>query len=530
MTKEKSFAAGCLSLRHWRGIGGAFVIFPPMSDASFERDLRRREMDETPAELPPGCLVLLLRLSADMTANVVTGRGEAVAFAAARDLADELLEGLVNTVAGGYVVGAIDVAVLGYRTGEDGSAQLFSLLPDGDAKPRFVPLTTVAGMPAEASEVEGAVRKWVALPECGGEPYPTAALAVVYLMVAVWLTGRFAARPPVIVHCTGTDALDDAYFRVARSFGLLTTGYGPVRLLHFVFASGSDPIPLGAVTVTPKIEPWASLFTTACELPENADAGKPIRRALAMNDWDITDLWSAIFDYVWREDSVAWVGSGGFSANREMWAQKMGNSPEQWEDAYAVDAPGGVAAIADGASSGIYCSIWAQQLSRRFLTDRPDTREPISLNKWVNGLRTEWRTAINYSNLNWSKQAKVDQTGAAATLLTLETGPADEHGNRPWRACAVGDASLFWVREGRLLGTFPVVAADQFGSAPLLVRSNPGFRTLTVAAAGICQPGDRFVLATDAALVLAWSGTGSRRSPKKLGVPNWTCSVTATIW
>src|SRR5947209_3104450 len=105
-------------------------------------------MDPTPAEPPPGCLVLLLRLSAGMTADVVTGRGESVAFAAARQLADELLEGLVNTVAAGYAVGAIDVAVLGYRTAEDGSPQLLSLLPDGDPKPRLVPLVQVAEVPA----------------------------------------------------------------------------------------------------------------------------------------------------------------------------------------------------------------------------------------------------------------------------------------------------------------------------------------------------------------------------------------------
>ena len=78
-------------------------------------------MDPTPAELPPGCLVLLLRLSADMTASAVTGRGEAVAFEAQRQLADELIDGLVNTAAGGYAVGPIDVALLGYHTGEDGS-------------------------------------------------------------------------------------------------------------------------------------------------------------------------------------------------------------------------------------------------------------------------------------------------------------------------------------------------------------------------------------------------------------------------
>jgi hypothetical protein len=127
-------------------------------------------MDPTPAEPPPGCLVLLLRLSAGMTADVVTGRGESVAFAAARQLADELLDGLVNTVVGGYAVGAIDVAVLGYHTAEDGSPLLFSLLPDGDPRARLVALSQIAEMPAEARAGEGLPRKWTVLPPCGGEP------------------------------------------------------------------------------------------------------------------------------------------------------------------------------------------------------------------------------------------------------------------------------------------------------------------------------------------------------------------------
>src|SRR5215510_9424625 len=106
-------------------------------------------MDPTAAELPPGCLVLLLRLSAGMTADVVTGRGESVAFASARFLADELLEGLVTTATTGYDIGQIDIAVLGYRTIRDGSPLLFSLLPDGDPKPRLVPLSQIVEMPAE---------------------------------------------------------------------------------------------------------------------------------------------------------------------------------------------------------------------------------------------------------------------------------------------------------------------------------------------------------------------------------------------
>ena len=464
-------------------------------------------MDPTPAEPPPGCLVLLLRLSAGMTAEVVTGRGETVAVAAVRQLADELIDALANTAAAGYALGPLDIAVLGYRTAEDGSPQLFSLLPDGDPKPRLVPISEVVEMPAVPRDTEGQPRKWTIVPGCEGEPCASAALASVYQLVSVWLTGRYTARPPVVVHCTATDGLDETYTRVARSLGLLTTGYGAVRLLHYVFEAES-----GERANAPRV---SELEALSGELPENAEAGKSARRALSVNDWELTDLWDAVFVCSWTEDTVAWAESnGGFSHSRAMWAQKMGNTPEQWEDAFAVDAANGAAAVADGASTGIYCRAWADQLGRQFIAERPDTRDTFSLNKWVNDLRTEWRSAINYDTLNWSKKAKVDSVGAAATLLGLEVGPANADGSRPWRASAVGDASLFWVRDGQLVATFPVVAADQFGSAPLLVRSNPGYKTLAIAAAGTCQPGDRFVLATDAVSVRLFKSAANGPGPE----------------
>ncbi|MBP3959010.1 hypothetical protein J8F10_27520 [Gemmata sp. G18] len=444
-------------------------------------------MDPTPAEPPPGCLVLLLSLSAEMTASVVTGRGTAAASAVGRQLAAEVLEGLVRAVAAGHAVGPIDVAVLGYRTPKDGMLQLISLLPGGDPKPQFTPLARIAEQAALERGPENQPREWVGLPACEGESCAPAALARVYQLVSVWLTGRFTARAPVVVHCTTAGALDDVYIRVARSLQLLATAHGQPRVLHYVF----DP--------EPESEVVERLAEVSVELPRKERAVKITRRAVFVNDWDVRDPLGALFAYSPQEDTVAWAWAGaGLSAAATMWTQKMGNAPDQWEDAFALDEATSVAAVADGASAGIYCSIWAQQLSQRFLTDRPDARDPAALDRWVNGLRAEWRTAINYSNLNWSKQAKVDQVGAAATLLGLELGPADARGRRPWRACAVGDASLFWVRANRLRATFPVVAADQFGSAPLLIRSNPGFRTLSLAAAGTCEPGDRFVLATDA--------------------------------
>lgn len=69
-----------------------------------------------------------------------------------------------------------------------------------------------------------------------------------------------------------------------------------------------------------------------------------------VNDWDINDPWDAIFTYAPHEDGVAWAEAGaGFAPAKSMWAQKMGNSPEQWEDAFALNEAGGAAAIADGA-------------------------------------------------------------------------------------------------------------------------------------------------------------------------------------
>lgn len=439
-------------------------------------------MPELP-DPPPGCLAVLVRLSADTAAEVATDRGEAPAHRHAQLLSDTLIEYLTAN----YASGPLDVAVLGYRTSESGAPELLSLLPDGDAKPRFVPLAQVAQMPAVPRAAEDQPKKWTVLPSPpAGEPCAAVALAKVYQMVAVWLTGRFAARPPVVLHCTGPDGLDEPYFRAARSLNLLATACGPVRLLHYLFAPGE-----------PDAAARTHLEAVSAELPASAQTGLPARRALFVNDWNVLDQYDALFEFAPREDAPP-RGPGAIARHRAMWAQKMGNTPEQWEDAHAADTPNGAAAIADGASSGIYCRTWADQLCRAFLSDRPDTRDPVILNKWVNGLRTEWRATINYATLNWSKQAKVDQVGAAATLLGLEIGATRANGTRAWRACAVGDASLFHVRGGKLLATFPVTADDQFGSAPLLVRSNPGFRTTALAAEGTCAAGDRFVLATDA--------------------------------
>jgi hypothetical protein len=482
-------------------------------------------MDPTTTESPPGCLVVLIPLSAGMAEDVrvhlahrFTSEGEPDSRDlpkefVARFLTDELIDGLVNALAAGYPI-PLEVAVLGYNAGGDGDLKLVSLLPDGTAESRFVPLSDLANMPAEPRTLEGDPRKWIAARPCEGVAQAATALAEVYRLVSVWLTGRFSARPPVVIHCTDGEGVDEAYARVARSLGLLVTAYGPVRLLHCGLAREFGPVLSG---FWPEMipDPWAGLLELSAELPAEPE-GRPARRAVSVNDWTVADPWSAIFDLAPVEDGVSWTApdAARFSpAIRELWTQKMGNKPEEWEDAYATDSASGVVVVADGASSGIYCRIWAEQLTKRFISDRPNARDPLAFGKWVHGLRIEWRTAINYPVLNWAKQRKVDEVGAAATMLGVEVGPADAAGNRPWRACAVGDASLFLVRGGKLQASFPVVAADQFGSAPLLIRSNPGFKTLALIASGVCRPGDRFLLATDAVAARLLKSTASGPGP-----------------
>ncbi len=459
---------------------------------------------------PPGCLVILTALSAAMTEDVRLRLGhrtlddqpwvcELPREFAARFLADELLEGLANAREAGYAV-PLDVAVLGYSAEEDGRLRLVSLLAGEEPQPRLVPLAEVAERPVDCRRREGDPRKWTVAAPCQGTAPAAAALAEVYRLVSVWLTGRYTARPPVVLHCTAGEGLDEHYRRVARSLGLLVTTFGPARLLHVGLVPDVEPTLCGRWPGEVP-EPWRGLFEVSAELPAEPD-GRPARRAVSVNDWSIADAWSALFERVAVEDPPAWTEPDAArfepDAARGMWAQKLGNTPEQWEDAYASDPVAGVAAVADGASSGIFCRTWADQLARRFVLDRPDLRDPVTLARWVNQLRNEWRATINYPKLNWAQQRKVDDVGAAATLLGLEVGPLDADGYRPWRATAVGDACLFWLRDGRLLGSFPVVAHDQFGSAPLLIRSNPGHKTLALAAAGLCRPGDAFVLATDA--------------------------------
>ncbi|OWK34498.1 hypothetical protein [Fimbriiglobus ruber] len=452
------------------------------------------------AELPPpGCLIVLIALSETMTAEAATTRGDCPAIVAAQFFADELIEALVAAAAGGEWTVPFDVAVLGYQEGDGGAVRLMSLLSGGSPMPHFVPLAKLLANPADERS-PGRPRRWTASPECRGATAPAAAaLAGVHPLVAAWLAGRYAARPPVVVHCTTGDGLDANYARVARSLGLLSTAGGPVRLAHCGFSTGwPTPTPpdrwSGAVP-----EPWSTAREVSSPLSQTAGDGSRVP-VVSVNEWPIPEIWDLLFTDPTDAVPIGATGVDGesFAVSHTLWAPKKGNGPTEWEDAFAVNPALGIAVVADGASEGIFCRVWAGLLATRIATEGPDFRADGAFVRWVDQCRAAWRQDIGYTTLRWSQQNKVASVGAAATLLGLFFGPPDVTVKRTWRATAVGDACLFHIRGNTLMATFPLAAGDQLGSTPALVRSNPGHEVFPIFASGTCGAGDLFILATDA--------------------------------
>jgi hypothetical protein len=174
---------------------------------------------------------------------------------------------------------------------------------------------------------------------------------------------------------------------------------------------------------------------------------------------------------------------------------KAGSRLEEYEDACAVDDSGGRFAVADGAAESVFAAEWALLLSESFVRSAP---RPENWPTWLENPRAGWWRAVGHKALPWYAETKREQ-GAFATLLGWEWLPGT-NGTGRWRAAAVGDACLFQLRQGRLVQSFPIEHADDFGNRPDLLGSRPAARGDPPGkwAAGNARPGDRFVLMTDA--------------------------------
>ncbi len=186
--------------------------------------------------------------------------------------------------------------------------------------------------------------------------------------------------------------------------------------------------------------------------------------------------------------------------------QKEGTEPRQCEDAFAYDASAGRAALADGASDAFEAGTWARLLAAMFVHAPPEAG-PEAFLDWVHAPARAWHASLRWDELPWYADQKARQVGGLATFLGFYFDAApedDEDGPAAWRALAVGDACLLHFRNRSVLTRFPVEGADGFGTTPALLATRPEHNRALLEAGelqttgGACQPGDLFLLATDA--------------------------------
>lgn len=425
-----------------------------------------------------GCLLFVIQTTDSMTRPIPTLRGM-TGWTAARRLTEGVLTNLVAKEQTSADVW--DVAVMA----DDG--RLRCLLPGGSDDRPFVPLSKLAGsQPVRLNNAEV-----VGTGSPGG-------LGRAALLLQGWLLAQPRPLQPILVYCGDEQGLGRGLAFMGQSLRILRTPPDRWVLAVCGFTPEIDrsvklPCVIGDVA--------GACWRSAWKISSGGTTPRGEIRFLAVNDFSPHSLVQRARKAASQRSglSSSWRLGGGLPVpceSRVLWAPKDGNSDEEYEDAFAIADDRAV--IADGASQGIFAKVWADLLARRFLDVDPDLAAPDPSAGWLPEARSEWRVTFGYDSLHPMQQDKVDDTGAAATLAALCVRQA-ENGHR-WRAAALGDSCLFWIRGGRVLATFPLCRSADFGIAPDLVptvkRFAPQVRFVT--AEGVGKPGDLYGLATDA--------------------------------
>ncbi len=158
---------------------------------------------------------------------------------------------------------------------------------------------------------------------------------------------------------------------------------------------------------------------------------------------------------------------------RAFWLPKRGNTAEEYEDAFwpheslDVDSELFRFAVADGATETSFAGSWARLLVRAYCRDHLSEKR---IRKQIPRLQRQWRSQVGTTSLPWYAEQKLDQ-GAHATVLGLTLHCDKASAGLRWDCIAVGDSCFFQVRESRIVASFPMINAEQFGNHPPLISS-----------------------------------------------------------
>src|SRR4051812_13624382 len=89
---------------------------------------------------------------------------------------------------------------------------------------------------------------------------------------------------------------------------------------------------------------------------------------------------------------------------------------EENQDAFELNLEEGIAAIADGVSTGLFAGNWARILAKAAVAQPPRANKPAAIAGWLSDLRRQWSDSIDVASLAWHQKAKL-KAGAFSTLL-----------------------------------------------------------------------------------------------------------------
>jgi hypothetical protein len=181
---------------------------------------------------------------------------------------------------------------------------------------------------------------------------------------------------------------------------------------------------------------------------------------------------------------------------------KQGTEMADCEDAIGINQGAQLYAVADGATEAFDARSWAIQLAHRWVSERPPAIDTESFRSWVGDQGDVFHSGWKKTDLPWYAEEK-SRSGSYAAFVGLGL---ELNGAPRWRAIALGDSCLVHRRRQSLIRSLPVSRYQDFNSAPLLVpslhRLQESALSRLVTAEGTIEPGDVFLLLSDAAA--AW--------------------------
>lgn len=152
------------------------------------------------------------------------------------------------------------------------------------------------------------------------------------------------------------------------------------------------------------------------------------------------------------------------------YSPKIGNSADEYEDAFAINPGRGKIAVADGASDSIFSGLWARSLVNSYVDSDLSVSQDDFIEKLVSTARVKWHTDIQWDKLRLFVRNKA-LGGSFSTLILAESVTGSSF-NRV-KVLSVGDSCIL-MKNDDSLHSFPLESYEDFNISPKLIWSGYG--------------------------------------------------------